>query len=59
MYKGSYKLPVEETERLYVVEEMYRLAHYWELTDTDLFNGLTRELIQSIGTRTYSDCTSC
>ena len=56
IYKGSYDLPAEETERLNVLEEMYRLAHYWDFADSDLFNGLTRELIRSIGTRTYGNC---
>ena len=59
MYKGSYDLPKEETERLNVLEEMYRLAHYWDFPDSDLFNGLTRELILLISMRTYADCTSC
>jgi len=58
MYKGSYDLPAEETERLDVLQEMYKLAHYWDFVDSDLFNGLTRELIESIGTQTYGDCTS-
>jgi len=55
MYKGSYDLPTEGAERLNVLEEMYRLAHYWDFVDSDLFNGLTRELIRSIGTQTYGD----
>ena len=55
IYKGSYGLPVEESERLAVLEEMYKLAHYWDFEDSDLFNGLTRELIRAIGTRTYSN----
>ena len=59
MYKGSYDLPTEGTARLSVLEEMYRLAHYWDFVDSDLFNGLTRELIRSIGTQTYGDCASC
>jgi len=59
MYKGSYDLPAEETERLDVLQGMYKLAHYWDFVDSDLFNGLTRELIKSIGTRTYGDCASC
>ena len=59
LYNGSYKLPAEEAERLDVIEEMYRLAHYWDLTDTDLFKGLTLELIKSIGRRTYGNCASC
>lgn len=59
MYKGSYGLPAGGTERSNVLEEMYRLAHYWEFVDSDLFNGLTRELIQLIGTRTYCNCASC
>jgi len=58
VYKGSYGLPVEETERLNVLEEMYRLAHYWDFVESDLFSGLTRELIRLIGTRTYRDCSS-
>ena len=58
MYKGSYDLPAEEPERLKILTEMYNLAHYWVLVDSDLFNGLTRELIKLIGTRTYGDCTS-
>ena len=37
---------------------MYKLAHRWEFVDSDLFNGLTRELIRSIGTQTYGDCGS-
>jgi len=32
---------------------MYRLAHYWDFVDSVLFNRLTIELIQLIGTRTY------
>jgi len=59
MYKGSYDLPTEEPERSDVLEEMYRLTHYWDLADSDLFNNLTRELIQLIGTQTYSSCASC
>ena len=59
MYKGSYDLPTEEPKRLHVLKEMYRLAHYWSLVDSDLFNSLTRQLIQSIGTQTYSSCASC
>ena len=59
MYKGSYDLPAEEPERSDILEEMYRLAHYWDLVDSDLFNGLTRELIKSIGTQTYCNCASC
>lgn len=58
MYKGSYDLPVEETERLNVLKEMYKLADYWDFVDSDLFNGLTRELILLIGTQTYRDCAS-
>ena len=58
MYKGSYGLPTEETERLNVLEEMYKLAHYWDFVDSDLFSGLTRELILLIGTRTYMGCSS-
>jgi len=58
VYKGSYGLPTEETERLGVLEEMYRLAHYWDFVDSDLFSGLTRELIRLIGTRTYQNCSS-
>ena len=57
MYKGSYVLPAEETERFDVLEEMYRLAHYWVLVDSDLFKGLTSKLIGLIDRRTYSDCT--
>lgn len=38
--------------------EMYRLAHYWSFQDSDLFKGLTRELIKSIGVRTYGECRS-
>ena len=38
---------------------MYRLAHYWDFADSDLFKGLTRELIQLIDRRTYSNCTFC
>jgi len=53
MYKGSYNPPAEETERLDVLQGMYKLAHYWDFVDSDLFNGLTRELIESIGTQTY------
>ena len=41
-----------------VLEEMYRLAHYWDFVDSDLFSGLTRELIRLIGTQTYEDCSS-
>jgi len=55
IYMGSYDLEVEETKRLEVLEEMYRLAHYWGFEDSDLFKGLTRELIESIGTRTYEE----
>jgi hypothetical protein len=58
VYKGSYSLPAEEAERLNVLEDMYRLAHYWDFVDSDLFSGLTRELILLIGTRTYGDCSS-
>jgi len=54
MYKGSYDLPADELEKSDVLEEMYRLTHYWDLVDSDLFNGLTRELIKLIGTRTYA-----
>ena len=56
MYKGSYVLPVEKTEKLDLLEEMYRLAHYWDLVDSDLFNDVTRELIRLIGTQTYGKC---
>ena len=59
MYKGSYALPAEKAEKLNVLEEMYRLAHYWDFADSDLFKGLTRELIGSIDRRTYANCTSC
>ena len=38
---------------------MYRLAHYWGFEDSELFKGLTGELIQSIGMQTYEDCESC
>ena len=38
---------------------MYRLVHYWDFVESDLFNRLTRELIRSIGTQTYSNRTSC
>jgi len=55
MYKGSYNLSVEESKRLDVLEEMYRLAYSWDLVDSDLFDGLTHELIKSIGTETYKD----
>jgi len=41
-----------------VLEEMYRLAHYWDFVDSDLFSGLTRELIRLIGTQTYQNCSS-
>ena len=41
-----------------VLKEMYKLAHYWDFVDSDLFGGLTRELIQLIGTQTYGDCSS-
>ena len=58
VYKGSYDLPAEETERLNVLEEMYRLAHYWDFVESDLFSGLTRELIRLIGTQTYRNCSS-
>jgi len=43
---------------LNVLEQMYRLAHYWDFVDSDLFSGLTRELIRLIGTRTYKNCSS-
>ena len=56
IYMGRYDLQVEETEKLGVLEEMYRLAHYWSFEDSDLFKRLTRELIESIDTRTYEDC---
>lgn len=56
IYMGSYDLKVEGTKRSEVLEEMYRLAHYWGFEDSDLFKGLTRELIKSIGTRTYEEC---
>jgi hypothetical protein len=59
IYTGRYDLQVEETMRLVVLGEMYRLAHYWGFEDSDLFKGLTRKLIESIGTRTYEDCESC
>jgi len=57
MYKGKYNLPagLEETEKLHVLEEMYKVAHYWDFVDTALFNGLTLALIHLIGTRTYRD----
>ena len=58
VYKGSYNLPTETAERLRVLEEMYRLVHYWDFVESDLFNGLTRELIRAIGTQTYSSRTS-
>lgn len=53
---GRYDLQAEETERFWVLGEMYRLAHYWGFEDSDLFKGLTRELIGLIGTRTYEGC---
>jgi len=55
IYKGSYDLPTDESERLNVLEEMYKLVHYWDFEDSNLFNDLTRELIRAIGTRTYSN----
>ena len=58
IYKGSYDLPEGETEKFDVLVEMYRLAHYWGFEDSDLFKGLTRELIQSISVGTYESCTS-
>ena len=59
MYKGSYDLPAEDKEKLNVLKEMYGLAHYWDLVDSDLFNDLTRKLVQLIGTETYRDCALC
>ena len=56
---GSYDLQVEETKRLGALEEMYGLAHLWGFEDSDLFKGLTRELIESIDTQTYEDCKPC
>ena len=56
IYTGSYHLNVEETRKLGVLKEMYRLAHYWGFEDSELFKGLTGELIQSIGMQTYEDC---
>jgi hypothetical protein len=58
IYKGSYDLPTDATERLDVLEEMYRLVRHWDFVESDLFNGLTRELIRSIGTLTYGNRTS-
>jgi hypothetical protein len=56
---GRYDLQAEGAERLGVLEEMYRLAHYWGFEDSDLFKGLTGKLIESIDTRTHENCESC
>lgn len=56
---GRYDLPAEEKKRFGVLDEMYRLAHYWGFEDSDLFKGLTRELIGSIGVQTYESRESC
>ena len=58
IYMGSYDLPEREGEKFEVLVEMYRLAHYWGFEDSDLFKGLTRELIQWISVGTYETCTS-
>lgn len=58
MYKGSYSVPENGSERLNTFEGMYRLADYWSLGNSDLFNDLTLKLIDSIGTRTYDRCAS-
>jgi len=55
IYTGLYDLPTDATERLDVLEEMYRLVRHWDFVESDLFNGLTRELIRSIGTLTYGN----
>jgi hypothetical protein len=46
-------LPEEKTERLEILEEMYRLTHYWDFMDSNLFNDLTLDLIRLIGVETY------
>ena len=58
IYKGSYDLPEGEAEKFDVLVDMYRLAHYWGFEDSDLFKGLTSELIQLITVGTYESCTS-
>lgn len=40
-------------ERLEILEEMYRLAHYWDFMGSNLFNDLTLDLIRLIGVETY------
>ena len=40
-------------ERLGILEEMYRLTHYWDFMGSNLFNDLTLDLIRLIGVETY------